>query len=77
MLDQYTDDRTMYRARTKSLVLNHKNINAALDTIYEFHLLSGLNVNRGKTMLTIFRCQTTDNNLCDELKKFWPQNLNS
>ena len=47
LLDQYTDDLTVYLEHFS--LMNRKNINAVLDTLEKFCILSGLKINRGKT----------------------------
>jgi predicted unusual protein kinase regulating ubiquinone biosynthesis (AarF/ABC1/UbiB family) len=54
LLDQYADDLTLYLERSEVQAENKENIKAVLGTLENFRILSGLTVNRGKTMLTIF-----------------------
>ena len=75
LLDQYADDLYLYLECSESNSENMKNVNAVLDTLENFCLLSGLTVNRGKTMLTIFGCKDTDPHLCYELGMKWCTNF--
>ncbi len=71
LLDQYADDLTLYLERSEVHSENTKNVKAVLDTLENFRQLSGLTVNRGKTMLTIFGCKETDVSLCKQLGIKW------
>ena len=75
LLDQYADDLTLYLERSEVHSENIENVKAVLDTLESFRLLSGLTVNRGKTMLTIFGCKDTDPLLCDKLGIKWCTNF--
>ncbi|MCP3679804.1 MAG: reverse transcriptase family protein, partial [Gammaproteobacteria bacterium] len=71
LLDQYADDLTMYLEMGNSNEDNFNNINSVLTTLEEFRVLSGLKVNRGKTMLTIFGCKQSNTQLCKDLGIKW------
>ena len=69
--DQYADDLTLYLEWSESHTQNANNVSVVLETLESFCLLSGLKVNRGKTMLTIFGNKDTDPTLCEELRIKW------
>ena len=75
LLDQYADDLTLYLERSEVHAENKKNIKAVLETLENFRILSGLTVNRGKTMLTIFGCKENDPQLCEQLGIKWCTNF--
>ncbi|MCP3679187.1 MAG: hypothetical protein GY782_02550, partial [Gammaproteobacteria bacterium] len=61
----------MYLEMSNSPEENFNNINSVLTTLEEFRVLSGLKVNRGKTMLTIFGCKQSNTELCKDLGIKW------
>ena len=54
---------------------NIENVKAVLNTLESFHLLSGLTVNRNKTMLMIFGCKKSDPQMCEQLGIKWCTNF--
>ena len=71
LLDQYADDLTLYLERSKVHTENIENVQAVLDTLECFRLLSGFTVNRGKTMLSIFGFKDSDPQICEQLGIKW------
>ena len=75
LLDQYADDLTLYLERSEVHSENIENVKAVLDTLECFRLLSGLTVNRGKTMLSIFGCKESYPQMCEQLGIKWCTNF--
>ena len=75
LLDQYADDLTIYLERFEEHKQNFRNINAVLDVLDRFQILSGLKTNKDKTMLTVFGCKDDDSLLCKDLGIKWVTNF--
>ena len=75
LLDQYADELTLYLERSEVHSENIENVKEVLNTLECFRLLSGLTVNHGKTMLSIFGCKDSDPQMCEQLGIKWCTNF--